>query len=199
MSHPLHFTSSFVLVQVAPAEQSDANLSGSPIDDELYLTIQREEELLAAKRVAERSDTEPDLDAQPLGAGPRGKGPPLRLGSFERERQLCDGAGFCSLGCWEPHRRPQTTSPTLLQLRAFVNETVQDLEALLGYGADEFFDKMADGQFQECPPRRGPTSRLSQPSLQDLPRLPLRRDRSPRGTEGGIAPTALGSGPPGGG
>ena len=47
----------------------------------------------------EDSDTEPDEGAIPCGAGPKVCGPPMKIGRYEKERDLCDGAGICSAGC----------------------------------------------------------------------------------------------------
>ena len=51
------------------------------------------------------SDTEPDCDAAPAGAGWTGSGPPLMVGTGTKRRGICDGAGLCSPGRWPPHLR----------------------------------------------------------------------------------------------
>ncbi len=52
------------------------------------------------------TDTEPDSDAAPLGAGLKGQRAPLMVGSGLGRRVISDGAGLCSPGVWPPHDRP---------------------------------------------------------------------------------------------
>ncbi len=99
----------------------------------------------------EDSDTEPDEGALPLGAGPRGHGPPMRTGKFERERDLCDGAGICSLGRWPPWRRPATGDSRILALRAALRRTVIDTLRNTDGGLDGLFGRLAGGQLQSSP------------------------------------------------
>ncbi len=62
-------------------------------------------------------DTEPDTEAEPEGAGPRGIGERLMVGAFHKCRPICDGAGLCSIGRWAPWARPETRHPRLRGMR----------------------------------------------------------------------------------
>jgi hypothetical protein len=96
-------------------------------------------------------DTEPDADAEPEGSGPRGSGPPLKVGSFERERPLCDGAGLCSLGRWRPADRPPPSHPGLIALRVMINEAMMKLPVTMGMSAVQLFDSLAEGLVKDDP------------------------------------------------
>ena len=45
----------------------------------------------------ETTSSSADSEAEPPGSGPRGAGPPLKVGAHHRRRNLCDGGGLCSL------------------------------------------------------------------------------------------------------
>ncbi len=121
-------------------------------DHVFYDAIAREEGQLADKRRPRADDdTEPDADAEPEGSGPRGNGPPMQVGSFERERPLCDGAGLCSLGRWRPADRPHPSHPKLIALRAMIEAAVMELPATLGMTASQLFDLLAEGRIESDP------------------------------------------------
>ena len=97
------------------------------------------------------SDTEPDEDAEPLGSGPRGKGQPFQVGSFERKRDLVDGAGLCSLGKWAPAYRPVTLSVRLRRVREILQSALDDWPRGGGLELDQLFDKLAEGRVESNP------------------------------------------------
>ncbi len=133
-------------------DADEPNPPGTPIPPELE-EIRNEAKMQIENRQEKRedSDTEPDEGALPHGAGPRGHGPPLRTGKFERERGLCDGAGICSLGRWPPWHRPATRDNRILALRAALRRTVLDTLGSTVGGLDGLFGRLAGGQLQSSP------------------------------------------------
>ncbi len=109
-----------------------------------------------ARATALESDTDADSDAPPLGAGTRGRGPPLMVGSHDRARPLCDGAGLCSLGAWPPWRRPRIASPQLLIARGLIMDYVKQLHSHIGLSAEQLFDRLAAGQVADDPLAQDP-------------------------------------------
>ncbi len=104
---------------------------------------------------ASDSDTEPDADAAPKGAGARGRGPPLKVGSGARERHICDGAGLCSPGRWPPRERPRAGSPRLRLLGAAVRRAVSRLDGDGGNWCRDLFGRLCRGDVTEIPfPKR---------------------------------------------
>ncbi len=99
----------------------------------------------------EASDTEPDSDAAPPGAGPRGAGDAMTVGSHERLRLLCDGGGLCSLGLWPPWRRPAPSHPRLLSAGRFVDDYLDKMEVQHGLAPEDLFDRMARGSIEDLP------------------------------------------------
>ncbi len=97
------------------------------------------------------SDTEPDEDALPRGAGPRGRGPPMHTGKFERRRELCDGLGICSLGRWPPWLRPSSGDGRIIALRAAIRRAVLDTVKAAEGGLDGLFARLAGGQLATSP------------------------------------------------
>ncbi len=97
------------------------------------------------------SDTEPDDDSEPAGAGPRGRGPPLYVGSHHRRRELCDGAGLCSLGRWAPWCRPPPRSHHLILARQLIMQYVLTLPSRIGITAEELFHLLAQGKVATDP------------------------------------------------
>ena len=86
-----------------------------------------------------------------MGSGPCGYGAPLQVGNFEKTRTLCDGAGLCSLGRWEPQHRP---APQALALQAFsglIDKIVQELPLRIGKSAEQLFSELAKGSIKESP------------------------------------------------
>ena len=97
------------------------------------------------------SDTEPDADAQPRGAGQAGEGAPMRVGRYERERDLCDGAGLCSVGRWPPWKRPTVTDWRVVAIRSAIRRAVLQTVDREEGGLNGLFGKIAGGQFKESP------------------------------------------------
>ena len=62
----------------------------------------RHEETRGRDEPGSESDTEADEGALPTGSRPRGKGPPLQWGSFERRRDLVDGVGIAAWAVGDP-------------------------------------------------------------------------------------------------
>ncbi len=124
-------------VQVGPPEEHRA-LRAARLQEEgtrgHLLRLQRE-----------ASDTEPDSDAQPHGSGPKGRGDPMLVGSHERMRWLCDGAGLCSLGVWAPWQRPEPSHPKLVRAGALLDDFLDALDNNYGFTADDLFARLADG------------------------------------------------------
>ena len=58
----------------------------------------------------ESDDTSADEGAPPKGAGWRGKGPPMEIGTGYSSRKICDGQSLASPGRWRPRARvyPET-------------------------------------------------------------------------------------------
>ncbi len=102
------------------------------------------------------SDTEPDSDAEPLGAGVRGTGSPMYVGAHERLRPVCDGAGLCSLGAWPPWRRPPVSCPKLLKVRSLIMDYAINLRSHLGISAEHLFGLLASGQVRDDPLLKDP-------------------------------------------
>ena len=123
------------------------------LDDAVfYGQIEKEErDILDKQAGSDSSDTQPDTDAEPYGAGPTGKGPKLMVGSFERRRPLCDGAGLCSLGLWAPADRPPVRSERLLAIRRLVMDATCGLKEWIGMTAEELFWAMARGETRSNP------------------------------------------------
>ncbi len=100
---------------------------------------------------AQESDTEPDEDSLPAGSGPHGHGPPLSVGAHHRKRDLCDGAGSCSLGRWAPWHRPTFQPPPLARVRQLIVNYVEELKTRIGVTAEELFQQLARGQVDADP------------------------------------------------
>ncbi len=124
-----------------------------PLDeDAMQEIIDAEERAITDKqRRTDEEDTEPDSDAEPLGAGPRGTGPPLRVGSFEKERDLCDGGGICSLGKWRPTDRPAPQSPRLKALHGIIAAAVDKWARACRLEPTVIFDRLANGMVSSDP------------------------------------------------
>ena len=103
------------------------------------------------ERDTEEDDTEPDEGALPKGSGPKGIGQPLQVGSFERRRDLVDGAGLCSLGKWRPKDRPAHVSDRLTRIREILMRAVDELSGSKGMDADHLFAMLAKGEVKENP------------------------------------------------
>ncbi len=99
----------------------------------------------------EASDTEADEDAAPYGAGPRGHGDPMLVGSHERQRVVCDGAGLCSLGQWPPWQRPAPSDPRLQRAAAAVEDFLNDMHRQYGFTAESLFGRLAQGSVEAHP------------------------------------------------
>ena len=116
---------------------------GQPPESEIIEeAVKKHGEGLRAER---ESVTEPDDDALPYGAGQRGHGPPMKIGRYERERDLCDGAGICSVGRWLPWSRPAVRDNRILAIRAALRRRViQTIENTKG-GLGALFSNLAGG------------------------------------------------------
>ncbi len=112
---------------------------------------QARERRAAARQASEESDTEPDDDAAPAGAGLLGVGKPLQAGMGPYARDVRDGAGLCSPGKWPPERRSPTSSWTIKALGAAFRREITRLPGNIGAGADEVFDKLAKGFYSTTP------------------------------------------------
>ncbi len=133
---------------------SDDDMIAVPETDAALAQARAEHEATAgqqARRLAEESDTDADVDAEPAGAGVRGVGDPLEVGSHERRRVLCDGAGLCSLGTWPPWRRPARLQPPLAEVRNLLLQYLDELPRHLGCTAEELFDRLAAGLVEVDP------------------------------------------------
>ena len=99
---------------------------------------------------SDSSDTEPDVIAEPPGAGPKGVGSPMMVGRGGKARPLTDGAGLCSPGRWDPRRRPVQRSHRLLSIRSALRRAVLRLEQD-GAGLEDLFLSLCTGKVQESP------------------------------------------------
>ena len=99
----------------------------------------------------DESDTEPDADALLENSGPRGRGQPLHVGSFEKRRELVDGAGLCSLGKWVLADRPITQSARLRRARTILWQAVEGLQETIGVTPEQLFDKLSKGEVESDP------------------------------------------------
>ncbi len=104
-----------------------------------------------ARLQREASDTEADEDAAPFGSGPRGVGEPMLVGTHERQRVLCDGAGLCSLGQWAPWHRPAPRHPQLRAAGDLLEEYLDDMHGNHGFTPEELFNKLARGSVTAPP------------------------------------------------
>ncbi len=129
---------------VPPAPQEHLALHAARLQEEATRGHQ-------ARLQRELSDTEPDEDAAPFGSGPRGHGDALLVGSHERERVVCDGAGLCSLGQWAPWQRPAPHNPRLQEASRLIDDYVDNMADQHGFSAEELFGKMAQGAVESHP------------------------------------------------
>ncbi len=97
------------------------------------------------------SDTEPDSDAQPAGAGHKGAGPPLRVGKGSKIRDLIDGGGLCSPGRWPPRARQRCSDGAIIAIRAELQRQIVRLQSTAGRTCAQLFQAAAGGQLQESP------------------------------------------------
>ncbi len=142
----------FAHARVVQATSGGDELLDAANVEELEEAINTEERLIEEKQKArDESDTEADSDAPPLGSGPRGHGEPLRVGSFERTRNLCDGAGLCSLGIWPPSMRPLSKSRRIRKLEQLITHAVTGLPGKFGWSATDLFWRLARGECEDAP------------------------------------------------
>ena len=91
------------------------------------------------------SQSEDEAGQEPRGAGWRGKGDPLMVGSSPLTRELHDGAGLCSPGLWPIERRRPPGSPLLCNfsqlLKGFVIKLLDT----------KVFERLACGKVEDCP------------------------------------------------
>ena len=105
------------------------------------------------------SDTEPDVEAAPAGAGWRGTGPPMVGGAGYKSRPFQDGLGLCSPGRWPPERR-RLPSGAPEALRGLIQRELSLLGRQSRYSADEVFRRLIAGATQENPSPREATERI---------------------------------------
>ncbi len=117
-----------------------------PEDEELYRAAEDRE-----VHMQDDSDTEPDQDALPKGAGYRGLGPPLSVGSGRSRRPLYDGGGLCSPGRWPPHRRPCVSSACLAELRKTTLKCLDDWLRGSRRTAADVLQPLLDGEASSSP------------------------------------------------
>ncbi len=116
--------------------------------------------MAAAHHAEDETDTEPDEEAAPAGAGLLGSGRPLQAGMGPYARDVRDGAGLCSPGRWPPERRSPTSSWTIRALGAAFRREISRLEDTTGAGADDIFDRLAKGGYSTTPFPAGSTEAL---------------------------------------
>ncbi len=75
----------------------------------------------------------------------------MLVGTHERQRWLCDGAGLCSLGLWAPWQRPPPTHPSLVKAGSLVDDFIDALTGNYGYSAEELFARLAEGAIADNP------------------------------------------------
>ncbi len=127
-------------------------LGNPPTTAEVDAAARAEEAAIAAKVPhVDDDDTEPDVDAAPAGAGLRGEGDPLLVGTFERARPLCDGLGLCSIGRWPPCRRPETPSSRVQAWRDIGVQAVRAWAVSVDSTVDQLFDRLACGDISGEP------------------------------------------------
>ncbi len=135
-----------------PHTQVDHAANQPPSTEEVYAAAEAEERIIQDKqKPPDPEDTDADSDAEPAGSGPKGNGPPLTVGSFERKRELCDGGGICSVGRWPPWSRPETANPRLHAIRDLGLRGVRLWAEGTGCNPDEIFDRLAEGGAPEDP------------------------------------------------
>ncbi len=123
-----------------------------PTTAEVHAAALQEEETIAARQERHADeDTEADSDAEPHGAGPRGRGDCMHVGSFEKRRALCDGGGLCSLGRWPPWDRPEPAHPRLLAVREIGLKGVRAWCTSTGASVEELFTRLARGEVSQDP------------------------------------------------
>ena len=126
---------------------TSADEEGEPLEHE---EIQRAAARLDEPSQSSESDTEPDADAEPRGAGLSGSGPPMIVGRLHRAREICDGAGRCSPGKWPPRARPTPSSKIVSDIGTAIRRCVQRLD-YDGRALDVLFSKLASGKVCENP------------------------------------------------
>ena len=100
---------------------------------------------------SDSDDTEADENAWPKGSGPRGRGQPLQVGSFEKRRELVDGAGLCSLGKWPPAQRPEQPSERIRSVREILMHALSRWRSDQGHGVNHLFGRLSRGEVPEDP------------------------------------------------
>ena len=126
-----------------PAEQDETDVEPPELDE---ITRRAEEERDGKIQAVQESDTDPDEGAVPRGRAPQGRGRAMKVGSFEKERDLVDGAGICSPGRWPPWDRPQFPQQRAAAIRGAIAEAVERLGQNGGLNASQLFDELASGK-----------------------------------------------------
>jgi hypothetical protein len=158
VSHRQSFIVTVIVVAIAsfqaPHSPNAEDAVGPPEASELLAAADAHDSTMTRKMkdgACDDDDTDADDDAWPAGSGPRGRGPPMTVGRFERQRPLCDGAGLCSPGQWPPWDRPVSRDPRVLALRSAILRAVQSLDGSDGRGIDRLFASLAQGEVSESP------------------------------------------------
>ncbi len=133
-----------------PHAQQGTDTNWRQSDSEATVDVGELAEQAHMKR-ADATDSEPDSDAEPAGSRPRGVGDPLRVGSYEQSREICDGSGICSLGRCLPSRRPVAASQRIAMMRDLLFFHVDRIRQVIACDAKELFWRLAEGEIKECP------------------------------------------------
>ena len=141
LSEPCHGD---VLIQA----WEDKFLSGAFLDEDEEAA--QAEELFRAAALRQpveepESQSEEEAGQEPRGAGWRGEGDPLMVGSSPVKRELHDGAGLCSPGRWPIERRNLPESPLLCNFRRLLKGFVVKLLDTT------VFERLACGKVKDCP------------------------------------------------
>ncbi len=139
-----------------PADSSATDAAAAPASPPETAVLQEaaeahRDEMMRKMNDGDADDTDADDDAWPANSGPSGRGPPMSVGRFERQRPICDGAGLCSPGHWPPWSRPLVRDPRILALRAALQRAVLALDGPDGQGTDRLFTTLAQGEATESP------------------------------------------------
>ena len=106
------------------------------------------------------SETALDSGASVVDSGWAGSGDPLRIGSGERQRIICDGGGLCSPGLWPPTSRRLPTAGAPLVIREAISAEINALDAAQAGWSQRLLATMASNKVSECPFPADATQRI---------------------------------------